>query len=541
MPMTNEVTTGKKQASASRKVGFVAFLLPLLSLLVVRPWVPSAFPVWDYAEMLPILQRSHGFWDAFSQLSQFTRLDGRANYLTYFQIAGTWQLVGNDPVGWQWSRALLMVLVGVLFTTAVRKMGGSLFVAGMAGLFTTLTVPATEGWLFLMGEPLAAVGLLLIVLVLPQSSWPTEWSTGIVVAGLAISVVLAKEVVGLALPLALLLCWLRPPEREIPPRSFHIPPRQLLLPLLAAAVFSILNAGAALRDAAPAAYAAGYQPTLGSLTRVPHLLESIILPVTLSASSPAPHLYPANLAFILLLAAAGLIAATHRHQSRMWFGFCGILVLLPVVGAIAYSFWPRYSAFYGIPFSLGGAGILTLALSTVERSSPRGKLIASLWVLIVVGFTALSSGRSISHNRAVADLAAGVTRIVGQIGTIDTLFVIKAGPNANKWPVTGPELERYAQAIGDPRWVIPTMRDVSCEIAVHHLKESTPRVALLNDQNRCGSLPAPSTTLIATVHSYDWMSWRTTTDTLSLQLQLPPSTNHSSTPIAPIPDARNPD
>src|SRR5437870_5517385 len=87
----------------------LAALVACLSLLVTRPWNPGAFPVWDYAELLPLLRASHGFWGAVQTLAHFNRADGRANYLAYAQFALSWGVAGDHPVGWQWQRAIFML------------------------------------------------------------------------------------------------------------------------------------------------------------------------------------------------------------------------------------------------------------------------------------------------------------------------------------------------------------------------------------------------------------------------------------------------
>jgi len=65
---------------ASRAAWLLASLAPLLSLFAVRPWIRGAFPVWDYADMLPLLRASHGFGGAFTALANWSRLDGRVSW-----------------------------------------------------------------------------------------------------------------------------------------------------------------------------------------------------------------------------------------------------------------------------------------------------------------------------------------------------------------------------------------------------------------------------------------------------------------------------
>ncbi len=171
-----------------------ALLAPFLSLLVMRPWVPRAFPIWDYAEMLPLLRRSRGVVGTFLALAEFYRTDGRANFLTYAQIALTWGVTGDNPVGWQFQRALFMLVAALLLVIVARRLGARPLAAGLGGLLFTLAVCSTEGWLFLMGEPLAVILLLLLVLAAAGYRTTPAWRLrAVLIALLALGVMLSER------------------------------------------------------------------------------------------------------------------------------------------------------------------------------------------------------------------------------------------------------------------------------------------------------------------------------------------------------------
>ena len=66
----------------SRRAWLLASLTPSFALAIFRPWVREAFPVWDYPQVLPILQAHPGVWDGARGHAPWNRPDGRAPYLS---------------------------------------------------------------------------------------------------------------------------------------------------------------------------------------------------------------------------------------------------------------------------------------------------------------------------------------------------------------------------------------------------------------------------------------------------------------------------
>src|ERR1043166_9271866 len=109
----------------ARRAWLVAALAPFAVRAVVRPWVRQAFAVWDYPVVIPILRRAHGVWDGAMAIAAFNRPDGRANHLSYLQFALSFGAVGDNPVGWQIARALLMLAAAVLLVAVARRPGAA--------------------------------------------------------------------------------------------------------------------------------------------------------------------------------------------------------------------------------------------------------------------------------------------------------------------------------------------------------------------------------------------------------------------------------
>src|SRR6185436_7624028 len=171
-------------ASSARSAWIAAALAPFLALAVIRPWVPGAFPVWDFCDMLPLFRSASGFWDTLTAFATADRPNGLARYVGYSQLTATWLIAGDNAVGWQWMRALYMLVAAVLIVLAARRLGASPLAAGIGALLFTLAVPSTEGWLFFMGEPFGLILALLFLLLAAGYTTAERWKARAVLLGL---------------------------------------------------------------------------------------------------------------------------------------------------------------------------------------------------------------------------------------------------------------------------------------------------------------------------------------------------------------------
>jgi len=472
--------------------------------------------------MLPLLRPTHNLWSALVALVHFTRADGRANYLTYVQLAATWRAAGDNPVGWQWQRAALMLAVGCLCVLVVRRVGGSAIAAAIAGVLLTIAVPSTEGWLFIMGEPLAVILLFAMVLIGADYPTATHWrGRAVGIAILAALVMLSKEVVGVCLPAVVIfiVCWssehgFRRPRLGERERWLGV----LLLLVLIGEAWSVRSALAA---AAPAAYATSFGRSGLHAGTMATLFQAMLLPARFSSARAASDWYPANFAFLALLV-IGFLSSVRRAASRrdLWCWAIG-LVSFPVIGAFIYAWWPRYSAFYGIPFLAGSVGLMAAAATEIQRHNRAGKWLVAVLGLVTVTYTAAVSRRTVEDKRAIANLAAAIVRSFPRQPRLDTLFMVVPRQSGRRWPVTSDELRRYAIALQVPDSAVPVMRDATCEEITSRLALPLGDNAVLNDRNPCGPLPIVTVNWEAVAPYPDPWSWRRREDTLGIQLLAP--------------------
>ncbi|NOT09020.1 MAG: hypothetical protein HOP28_12545 [Gemmatimonadales bacterium] len=510
-------------ASGGRGAWLAAMLAPLLSVFVVRPWVPHPFPVWDYAEMLPLLRSSRGFAEAFTALASFYRAEGRANYLTYAQIAATWLIAGEHPVVWQLQRALFMLLAAILFVWVARRLGATPLAAGLGAALFSVAVPSTEGWLLLMGEPLAVILLLLLVGLSAgyrtSSDWPRR---ALLIALLSLGVMMTKEVLGLCLPVIVLFAvsWTR--EQGFARPTFGSRERRLAALLLLVLIIEFGSFWSAWKSASPESYANAYGAAGFELSRVGTLFQAMLFPARFTSSSVATLLYPANAAFLLLLilGCARPAVGGRRAPGAGWLALG--LLSFPLLGAFAYALWPRYSAFYGIPFFAASAGLMVLALGGVERGQRSvGRWLAGGLGVIAVAFAAIVCSRVVQEKNVLAEIAHEVVISFPRESKLDTLFMVVPTRGGRRWPVNARELSHYAAAVNVPASAIPIVVDASCEDVGRRLGAPLGRSAILNDQNACGRLPAHTRRFGREVRYLDWLSGRTITDSVQVELLAP--------------------
>lgn len=496
-----------------------------------RPWIPAAFPVWDYADLIPLLRQSSGFWSGVEAVASFNRADGRANYLSYVQFALTWALAGENPVVWQLQRAGFMLVAALLLVAVARRLGATPLASGVAALLFTVTVPSTEGWLFLMGEPLALILLLLMVLVGAGFRVAPAWKgRGVALALLAALVMLTKEFLGILLPVAVLFaaCW-------DPDRGFLRPNwsrREAWLALLLGAVLALelWSVISALGDAVPGSYAMAYGRAGFDGSRAGTLFQGMLLPARFSSAGGGTNLYPANVAFLLVLVLGLARPANPGLGPRNRVAWLVVLLSIPLFGAAAYGFWPRYSAFYGIPFGAGSMGLFLAAGSAIEHSHRLGR-----WVILILGgigivYTSITAVRVVGEKHGLASLALAISHTFPRAPRLDTVFVVTPRQGGRRWPVTGRELRRYALAVGIPDSILPVMLDASCEEVGSRLSRPLGRNAILNDQNSCGRLPERTHRWQSVVRSVDWLSLGWRSDTVVVELLAPNWRSSSPSP-----------
>ncbi len=497
----------------------LAFALPFLALLLFRPWIPESHPVWDWGDLVPVFRDSGGLAGTVAALAERYGAEGRANLLGYVQLAGTWHAVGESSTGWQILRAIPMLVMGMLFIAACRRAGAPPASAGLGGLVLLLGASSVEGWLFIMGEPVAVCFLIGALLLTLGYSRTGNWRRHAVWIGLLAAAVLqTKEFLGLAILPVVLIAFcsdergdVRLPRRD--PRSLW-----LLGVLTVVLPLELLLLMFTMGGEAPRGYASAYGTGGATAGTFLALFRAMTLPTWFASSPWTTILYPANLLAVIVLVAGGAPALRRRwRRVPAWL----LLGLLPVIGAVAYSFWPRYSAFYGIPFWAGAAGLLVASAAAVERRGGAGRAGAISALALIAGFSAIVADRTVREKHALAGVAEEIARAIPSWPGVDTVLMAVPTQGNRRWPVTGGELERYAIALGLPDPGVPPSLDISCEQVVARFRSGLARVALINDPGPCGPLPLRTGVHLRAYRYLDWLSFRLIRDSVLVESLVP--------------------
>lgn len=485
----------------------LAMLVPILALAVAAPWVREPFAVWDFGELLPVLRGSDGALGAVSALAEYYGADGRANYLTYAQIAATWLVAGDSELGWQFQRAFFMLAVGGLFVLVGWRMGAAPLAASLGGLLATLAASAMEGWALLVGEPLGVVLLLAMALVSAGYRDRVHWKASAILLGvLALGVMQAKEILGVCIPVLVVLAACSDPLGRLRAPRWDVRTRWLVGSMAVALAIELSIFLPVLGDLAAEGYAGGYgQGPVGG-GRLIGLALAMTLPTWFSSSLAGSLLYPANAAAALLLifgAAAWLRSRSPGAPAVL------LLALLPLVGAATYAPWPRYAPFYGMPFWVASAGLIVACATVLLKLGRVAGIVAVGLMWVAVGFTAMVADRSLKERHAHAAVAEAIVREMPGWPAVDTVLMAVPNRGPRRWPVTGPELARYAVALDPSAPSPPPMIDVPCEEVVTRLRGGLQRVALLSDPQPCGPLPIRTGVHVRRYRYLDWvtLSW----------------------------------
>jgi len=497
----------------------IAFLVPLLSLVIFRPWVPESHPVWDWGDLVPLFQGADGVLSTVAALAERYGAEGRANLLGYLQLAITWELFGESAVGWQVGRAVLMVVMATIFVAACRRAGASPAAAGLGGLVLLLGTATAEGFLFIMGEPLGVcflIGIFILTLEYPGSD---SWRRDAVWIGiLALALLLTKEFMGIALPPLVMIALCGGPSGYLRLPRWDARTRWLVGVLTVVLVLEVILLLTTLQSGGAQGYAAAYGTGDGSSATFFALVRAMTLPTWFASSSPGTVLYPSNFLAVLLFLAGGVAALRHcwpRVPALVLLG------LLPLVGAAAYSLWPRYSAFYGIPFWTGAAALMVASATLMGRRSRIGWVVAPLTLAVMALYAGIVADRTIREKHAFASVAEQVVRALPSWPGVDSLLMAVPAEGGRRWPVTGPELERYARALGVVATAVPPSRDATCTEVADRLRTGLTRVALINDRGPCGQLPV-RTGMHTRVYQYlDWIDFRWRRDSVAVESLVP--------------------
>lgn len=503
----------------SRWVDVLLLVLVLgLAWLLYRPDRPLPLDLWDFREFLPILERHPGVWNGYGALLDYYASHGRMNPLFYFTFAVQYALFGEGAHGWQLVRFAMMSAAVIAAYALARRLAIAPVGAALAAALLVTATPVSRAWLQLMAEPICLLALLLALHAALGYRDRAQWrGPALLMLGMIAVVFLSKEVVGVlgAVVVVLAACgWPGPLAR---PRLRD--PRVAVL-----GVGALLIAGAVavmllvVRDR-PEATGYGMSYGAGALTvgRLVHNIGAIATPISPGRDTLLGLLYPANV-LALLLAGLGFATALRRGKRRVAVESMLVTGLVVLAGALVYWPWPKFDAFYALPFFLAPSLLLGAAATALWQEGGTRRILVAVAVVAIAIYAAIPAHRSAVTANAALHLNHSVTRIIGALPAIDTVVVLGPVDGPRRLPVAAAELRDFAVVLADRAPDdLPTVVDRACAAVVPPAAAGS-GLAQVTWSYGCGRLPQADLSLSSPFAWRDWLTFEAVHDTLWVDL-----------------------
>lgn len=429
------------------------------SAVLYKPWVALPFPIRDFGSILDLFQANDSMVGRWSALLDMVVAAGRLTPLSMLPLAALWSAFGDNTVAWQWARFAVMLLVVGSSYALLRRFGASRVGAWVGASLFVIAGSASGGWLLpQVMEPLG------ILAVLAAAGLALRWRgsseatlVAFEIALLLAAAILVKEPFVACVPFVILVALRGCDGLHV--LRLQIPRRALALVSITGGVIFLVNVLPLILvrrvSAASGTYAAAYELQSVDFTRVTNVLRATLLPVTRLVT------FPANAAFLGILAAGLLIMFRGGRKGPEAIPLL-LALTLPLAGALLYLPWPEFPGYYAMPYLLGLALALALAITAVQAFGARVLRLftaAAAIVLIVLG--TVMARNAVESEVAQRIVEATVARSLENASTADE--IVAAVPNPAASGRLGDGLRRYAQATGARS--LPLASDSSCAVA----------------------------------------------------------------------------
>jgi hypothetical protein len=507
-------TTHQEVAGQSRRISIVMVLTCALGVvaatIIYQPWAPTPFDIIDFSEFLPFLYENNSIHERFGAFVSYFVGQGRFDLLSYLLIIWKWSFFGSNVIGWQVARFIEMCGVVAAVYLLLRRLGSERWGSVFGASLFIVAQAATPAWIRLtMGEPFGLLAIIGASLIATRYQETARWrSAAVAIALLMTATLLAKEMLAAFVPFVLVLACTSGAEGEWLP--FRLTKRNAWLAvMLGVGTLAVLVpvAVVALRASA-GAYVSDYGTGVPSFDRLLYAFTVILLPVSGWFEPHVPFTrLAAGLIFSTIAATGLLLAHGAPALRRKWTPLSVGALLLVVVGAVIYLPWPYFQNFYGLPFLLGPALLLALAITATEKRLPRWR-----WIVYAGGLAIFCQGATAATHESRAAIAA--RRINGALAkdfarypTADSIVVAMRYLTAQSWQGRGATLGRYARAVS-PGQSIPRVSDALCTATLPMLRNGVGNAVLITYSDQCGQFPVQARSIR---YYYTYLEWPTMT------------------------------
>lgn len=492
----------RREASRAWRVSEVLLAVMLagsLGLVLIQPWEPIPFPVFDFGGWLTLLSSSGSPVEGFRELVEEHAREGRVTPLSMAYVALNWALFDARPLGWQLLRAAIMLSVIGAAYVLVHALGAKRGAALVGATFFVITDSARTVWILPQAIEHVATLLVLLASLLAASYYSSARPRrlAVAIAALLVLAVWVREPMVAAVPFVVLLALSHCGQGRL--TSPRVEPRSLILVSVVGMAVALLNVTPVIAVRfveRTAGYASRFGPENISFGNLGNVLSALMLPLTREPLFPANALFM----FVIAVAAVGADVAARRYRSMLL-----LAVTLPLCAAAIYVMWPGFPGNYALPYVPAIALAFALALSTLWDASLVRRAIAVAAASVVIGYGALLA---VNGRRQYA---------ASRLLDVDMATYVSARPSARLIVAVddpqmsgdfGRGLAMYAKAT---RGHAPVQAsDVDCGEAERLIAERSPDVVLLRPPHACtnAGLSRPTASLTRRAVVRDWKTLR---------------------------------
>lgn len=510
------MNTGAEQQPEMRSDWWTALVLVLplaaLAALIYRPWVPTPFPVLDFATFLEVFTSRESFWDRWTTLVEIYAAEGRTIPLSLALLAGQWSAFEWSQVGWQWSRFILMLALVLGALLLLRRFGTSWTGAWIGAALFVVAGAAAQAWTTpQVAEPLGVLFLFLASgAALGYRQARNQTIRALVVALALAAAVQVKEPFVSTVPFVMLTAAMRRSDGSWgPPRLDRPTWRVVGITAAVLLVFGLAPMLLSRRAAAVTAYAATYSLAGADLERLANSLRAVALPIT-----RLPH-FPAN-AVLLALALAALATSLRRPieaSNAAW--PTALAVLLLGSGIAFYLPWPAFPGYYALPYLLGVSIVVGVSITTLEIRVRGWRRVG----IVILAFSAIGLGAILARNGRMEDGARRISALMAARElSPPNMRMLMAVEDPSSSGGLGEAYRRWAAVHGE---TLPAAHDISCDSA-RALVEQPHDELIVQLPGRCGVAaldPArPHRRWDVPYDQRDWRTLRARVDTATLRV-----------------------
>jgi hypothetical protein len=471
-------------------VALATILGVIVTFAVYRPDRNLPFYFLDFSEFLPLLQQGSAFIERLAHLSSYYAGQGRFNVLAYAGIVAKWEVWGDSPVAWQWTRFATMWFAILLVYRLLRRIGVSR-PAAIAGCSVLPFAPVTvDAWMRLTTtEPVGMILLLFACLLAlqPYSGTYSERSIGLGFGALCAATVLLKEMLVATLLLPLLLVYADSGLTSRIPSRRH---KTLLIAMAAAVPIAAIPVLLTAVNASSDAYTASFGSHIRSTSEALGMWLLSLLPFDPSSSFPV-RLTGLALISLLVVIVVGWYLRLRMPNAANGFRPKRLLaatMIFSLAGTLFYLPWPASNRFYSLPYLLSLVILTAVAFGAIEAWSRRALVLASLVLGVLLSSAAADSASQTNRMaaRQIIDRAA-VARLAELKKSFDTVLAATNQRQPAAWQELGPTLERYGRVFGLD---MPVVVNMPC--AESRRLSGSMHAAIVAYRSHCDGFSAPN-------------------------------------------------